>query len=66
MPAIAFIDAVVTVTPSEDVQVVHGPGRHECIDDRGPFALKVSGVIEEKGEIIGVYGDVISGHERYR
>ncbi len=66
MPAIADIGSVVTVTPSEDVQVVYSPGRHECIDDRSPFALKVSGVIEEKGEIIGVYGDVISGHERYR
>ncbi len=66
MPAIGQIASVVTVTPSEPVQVVHELGKHEFIDDRSSFALKVSGLIEEKGRIIGVYGDVISGHERYR
>ena len=66
MPVIAHIGSVVTVTPSDEIQVVSGPGKHEFIADRSPFAMKVSGFIEEKGKIIGVYGDVVSGHERYR
>lgn len=66
MPVIAHIGSVVTVTPSDEIQVVSGPGKHEFIADRSPFAMKVSGLIEEKGKIVGVYGDVVSGHERYR
>lgn len=65
MPAIADIDSVVTVIPSDEIQIIFGPGKHEFIDDRSPFSLKVSGVIKEKDKIIGVYGSVISGHERY-
>jgi hypothetical protein len=65
MPAIAQIGSVVTVTPSEDVQAIYGPGKDECLQDRSAFAVKVSSLIEENGEIIGVSGPVISGHERY-
>jgi hypothetical protein len=65
LPAIAHIGSVVTVTPLEEVQIVHGPGNHESIDDRSSFQVEVSGLIEEKGEIIGVHGKVISGHQRY-
>ena len=66
MPAIATIGTEVKVTPSDDVQIVTAPGKHEFTDDRSPFALRVAGIIEEGGEIIGVFGDVVSGHQRYR
>jgi hypothetical protein len=66
MPAIAIIGTEIRVTPSDDVQIVLGPGKHEFTDDRSPFSLRVAGVIKEAGEIIGVFGDVISGHQRYR
>lgn len=66
MPAIAQIGSVVTVAPSEAIQVVVAQGRSDCVDDRSPFSVRVSGLIEENSEIIGVYGGVISGHERYQ
>ncbi|HEX3624944.1 MAG TPA: hypothetical protein VH280_05885 [Verrucomicrobiae bacterium] len=66
MPSIAQIGSVVTVTPSEDIQIVHGQGRYEFINDPSPFALKISGAIEENGRVVGVYGETISGHERYK
>lgn len=66
MPAIATIGTEVRVIPDDDVQVVLGPGKHEFTDDRSPFSLRVSGVMKEAGKIIGVFGDVISGHQRYR
>ena len=66
MPAIAIIGAEVRVTPGDDVQIVLGPGKHEFVDDRSPFSLRVTGIMEDAGKIIGVFGDVISGHERYR
>src|SRR5881275_517795 len=66
MPAIAIIGAEVRVTPGDDVQIVLGAGKHEFSDDRSPFSLRVAGIMEDAGNIIGVFGDVISGHERYR
>jgi len=65
MPAIADINSIVTVTPSEEIAVVYGPANCEYIDDRSPFALTVTGVFTQEERIIAVYGRVISGHERY-
>jgi hypothetical protein len=66
MPAIAQIGSVVTVTPSEEIQIVYGEGRHEFIEDRSPFVMKVSGMIEDKDRMVGVYGETLSGHQRYK
>src|SRR5690242_8588368 len=66
MPAIAKIGTEVKVTPGDDVQIVFAPGKHEFVDDRSPFYLRVAGVIEESGAVIGVFGEVTSGHQRYR
>jgi hypothetical protein len=66
MPAIGKIGTKVTVTPGDEVQVVFGPGNHEFIDDRSAFSLRVDGTIEDLGEIIGIFGAVISGHQRYQ
>ena len=66
MPAIARIGTEVRVTPGDDVQIVYASGKHEFIDDRSCFAVRVAGVIEESGKVIGVFGDVISGHSRYQ
>jgi hypothetical protein len=66
MPAIAEIGTEVRVTPGDDVQIVLAPGKHEFTDDRSPFSLRVAGVMEESGEIIGVFGEVVSGHQRYQ
>jgi hypothetical protein len=66
MPAIAHIGTEVRVTPDDDVQIVHGPGKHEFANDRAPFSVRVAGIMEQSGQIIGVFGDVLSGHQRYR
>jgi hypothetical protein len=65
MPAIATVGAEVTVTPDDEVQIVRGPGNHEFIDDRSPFTVRVTGIMEDLGVVIGVYGDVTAGHQRY-
>ena len=65
MPAIATLGSMVTVTPLDDIQVLHGPGNYEMINDLSPFRMTVLGLIEDRGEIVGVYGNVISGHARY-
>ena len=66
MFAIAHIGTEVRVTSEDEVQIVHGSGKHEFTDDRSPFSVRVAGIMEESGEIIGVFGDVLSGHQRYR
>ena len=66
MPAIATIGTEVRVTPDDDVQIVLSPQKHEFIEDRSPFSVRVAGILEASGRIIGVFGDVIAGHERYR
>jgi hypothetical protein len=62
MPAIATTGTEVRVTPGDDVQIVYAPGKHEFTEDRSPFSVRVAGVMEEAGQVIGVFGDVISGH----
>ena len=66
MPPIAEIGTEVKVTPGEVIQIVLGTGKHEVVEDRSPFSVYITGIIEESGEIIGVYGEVVSGHQRYR
>lgn len=64
MLPIARTGTIVTVTPG-DVAFVRGPGDFEHVHDRTPFSLVVSGIIEENGQLVGVYGRVILGHPRY-
>jgi hypothetical protein len=66
MPPIAKIGTEVHVTPADELQIVFGPGNSQFIDDRSPFSVRVTGLLEEDGNIIGVFGDVLTGHERYR
>ena len=66
MPAIATIGAVVTITPGADIQIVLRPDQSKFIDDRSPFSIRVDGILEDDGTIIAIYGDIISGHARYR
>jgi hypothetical protein len=66
MPAIAAIGAEVIVTPEDDVQIVLARGKHEFVSDRSAFSLRVDGVMEESGEVIGVFGKVTRGHARYQ
>jgi hypothetical protein len=66
MPPIAKIGTEISVTPEDDVQIISRPGQYEFTSDRSPFSLCVSGLLEEAGRIIGVYGQVIAGHQRYR
>ena len=62
---IATINAVLTVTPQDLLQIVRGKGDHEFIDDRTPFTMRVSDIMRESGVIIGVFGPVIDGPSRY-
>ncbi|HZR19781.1 MAG TPA: hypothetical protein VFE51_21020 [Verrucomicrobiae bacterium] len=66
MPAIAEIGTEVRVTPGDDVEIVYAPGKHEFTEDRSSFSVRVAGFIEESGKIVGVFGDVVSGHQRYQ
>ena len=66
MPAIATIGTEVMVTPGADIQIVLRPDRFKFIDDRSPFSIRVGGILEDDGTIIGIYGNIISGHARYR
>ena len=63
--AIASIGVVVRVTPGDDLQILRGKGDYELVDDRSPFRVRVSGVLREDDEVIGVTGPVIDGHPRY-
>ena len=65
MPPIAKLGTEIIVTPEDDVQIISKPGQYEFTKDRSPLSVCVTGLIEETGRIIGVYGDVISGHQRY-
>jgi hypothetical protein len=62
---IATINAVLTVTPHDQVQILRGKGNYEFVDDKTPFRVKVSEVMRESGGIIGVFGPVIDGPSRY-
>ena len=53
------------VSPGDDVEIVLAPGTHEFTDDRSPFFVRVTGVMKEADKIVGVFGDVTSGHKRY-
>ena len=66
MPPIAQVGVEVRVTPDDDVQIVHAPGKYEFTKDRSPFSMRVAGIMEESGEIIGIFGDVVAGPERYQ
>ena len=65
MPPIAQIGTLVTVTPSDDIQIVYGTGQSDIVDDRRPFSMRVAGVIRQDDRIIGVFGPTTAGSERY-
>ena len=62
---IATINTVLTVTPQDRLQILHGKSDYEFVDDRTPFKMKVSEIIREGGVIIGVFGSVTDGPSRY-
>src|SRR6266446_6544325 len=66
MPPISQLGAMLTVTPSDEIQVVIGPGNSQFIDDPTPFSVRVTGAIREDTKIIGVFGPITGGAERYR
>ena len=66
MPPISQLGAILTITPSDEIQVVTGPGDSEFIDDPTPFSIRVTGAIREDTKIIGVFGPITAGAERYR
>ncbi|MDF1741192.1 MAG: hypothetical protein P1U86_18670 [Verrucomicrobiales bacterium] len=65
MPAIGEVGTEITVTPYEGVQMVKGPGVSEDVDDPTPFCLRVEGTLIESEKVIGVFGPVIAGPDRY-
>lgn len=62
---IATVTTVLTVTPVDEIQIVHGENDYELIDDPTPFRMRVSEIVRENDEIIGVFGPVIEGPSRY-
>ena len=63
---IATINAVLTVTPHDDIEILRGKTEYEFVDDRTPFTMRVTDIMRESGVIIGVFGPVIDGPSRYR
>ncbi len=66
MSPLATIDAVVEVTPWDDLQ--YWPDAEidwYFVDDRTPFRFRVAGQIIIDGMFIGLHGPVQSGPERY-
>src|SRR4051812_30778954 len=63
---IATINAILTVTPQDLLQILRDPGDWELVDDRTPFTIRVSEIMRESGVIIGVFGPVIDGCDRYQ
>ncbi len=66
MPPISHLGAIITVTPSDEIQVVTGPGDFKFINDLTPFLVRVTGAIREDTRIVGVFGPVTGGAERYQ
>jgi hypothetical protein len=62
---IATINAVLTVTPHDHIQILRGKGDYEFVDDPTPFTMRVAEVMREDSAIIGVFGPVIGGPSRY-
>ena len=62
---IASLNAVLTVTPQDLIQILHSENDYAFIDDKTPFRMRVSEVMREDGTIIGVFGPVIDGPSRY-
>jgi len=62
---LATINAILTVTPHDQLQILSGKGDYEIVDDRTPFRMRVSEVMREGDVIIGVFGPVTDGPSRY-
>ena len=62
---IATINAILTVTPHDLIQIIYGKGNHEFLDDPTPFTMRVSEIMREDDAIIGVVGPVLNGPARY-
>jgi hypothetical protein len=62
---IATLNAVLTVTPQDLIQILHGESDYELVDDKTPFKMRVSEIMREHGDVIGVFGPVIAGPSRY-
>jgi hypothetical protein len=66
MSAISQLGAIVSVTPSDEIQVVIDPGDSKLVNDSTPFFVRVTGVIREDTKVIGIFGPISSGAERCR
>ena len=53
---IATINAMLTVTPQDEIQILHGKDDYEFVDDRTPFTMRVMEIMHEDGLVIGVFG----------
>ena len=61
MPPISRPGTLVTVTPSDEIQIVSAPGESEFVNDLTPFSLRVTGTIHEDARLIGVFGPITEG-----
>jgi hypothetical protein len=66
MPPISNLGTIVTVTPAEELQIAIGPSHSEFVNDLAPFSMCVAGTIRDDSGIVGVYGPVTGGAERYQ
>ncbi len=66
MPAIAVIGALLEVTPQDEIWINTGAQACERVRDFSPFQMRVAGLIEDHGGLIGVFGPVVSGALRYQ
>jgi len=66
MPPLATINALIEVTPWDELQYWASPDSGwTFVDDRTPFRFRVAGELIDDGLFFGLYGPVESGPSRY-
>jgi hypothetical protein len=66
MVAIANIGTVLEVTPQDEIWIKISADTCERARDFSSFRMRVEGVLEEHGTLIGVFGPVVGGAPRYQ
>jgi len=65
MKSIAELGTIVQVSPCDDINVYLGSSSKSIVDRR-PFCFKVEERLEDGQVFYGLWGVVVSGHERFQ
>lgn len=62
---LATLGVTIKVSPFDDIQFQFSDNEHGFIDDWSPFCFRVAGELLDDGYFFGLFGPIVSGHERY-